>query len=432
MDVRCPGCGFAASEWAALCPQCRNSLDQERVGDPVDCTAPSGRIVGVGEVSAPESVGEGETPYRSSPAEDAGVIRAGRHGQGGRVLGWLLVACVVVVGAIGVSAAVRRARREVPHRADALPEVLTRERLILSGPGFVGEYTADGLLVGRLPVPDAGAARFVTHGSTVAFVSGGSAFTADLSRPDPPLGRPGVSVFSGPDGSTGVVGPGAGTRHVGYVSAGGKPVPSSVAPPGLPAGVTAVVGLPTGVLGSIPVVAPTAFVDFEPAMRLKLYTTDQVLDIGTVSGVVATSDGTIAIVACAGDGSDCRMALVDPVSRRYRPITFPAGYRATSSVEGAFSPDGRLLAAFVISSPANGDSSVRAVVIDVATGRVRLVEQDLPVAAQSARAAWSGDGDWLFLQVGGGPVLAQEIGGGKPVGALWPLRLDATRLVGAV
>lgn len=309
---------------------------------------------------------------------------------------------------------------------DGLPATLARERLLLSRPGYLGEFTARGTLVGQVPVPGTGTPRFVAHGSTVAFASGGSVFIDDLGHPEHPARLSGTAVFSGPHGSIGVVGSDGKVRNVDYVDAGGHRVDESTAPEGLPAGVSALAGLPAGVLGAFPVVAPTAFVDFEPAVRLGLYTTGPVLGIGTVSAVVAVSDRAIATVACSGDGSDCHLAVVDPENRRSRLIAFPAGYRAFAPVEGAFSPDGRTLAAFVISPGADGDSDVRAMLIDVATGRAQPAGPALPVAALSTQAAWSGDGRWLYFQVTGGPVLAQEVRKGEPYGSVWPLRLTVS------
>lgn len=345
----------------------------------------------------------------------------------------LVATAAVAVGSFTVATLVGGGRGGNPRLVGGLPATLAGERLVLSGPGFIGEYTAGGIALSRLSVPGGGVPNFVLRGETVAFASGGSVFTAGLGRPGLLEHQPGIAVFSGPGGAIGVVGsPEGAYRRVGYVDAGGRPVDPPKAPLRLPAGVSPVAGMPAGLLGAALMVAPTPFVDLKPVVRLRLYSTGASIDIGTVSAVVAASSRTVAVVVCAGDGSDCHMALVDPVRRRSRQVDFPAGYREFAPLEGAFSPDGRTLAAFLVTPGPDGRSGLRAVLIDVATGRSEIVGPALPVAATSTQASWSGDGRWLFFQVGDGPVFAQDVRNGQPHGALWPLRLKAAGQLAAL
>jgi hypothetical protein len=370
------------------------------------------------------------SPYAEAP----GGVRSDHlrgSGRGRARRRWLIAVAATTAAAGAVAASLPG--NSAPKLVDGLPSSLAAERLVMSGPGFVGDYTPTGRLVGRIPVPGPPVDSLVVHGQSVAFGTRGGASQAVLDRHGPPIQLDGTAVFPGPHGSTGVVGLQVpdGARRVGYVDVRGAPLARQGRPVVLSVVTTPIEGLPTGVLGTVPVVAPTAFVDFVPAVRLELYEPDRAVVLGTASVVAAADDRTAATVSCTGDGVDCRLVLLDLSTLRSRSVPAPGGYPEFAPVSGALSPDGRFAAAFVVAPDQNGNSDLRAVVVEVASGRSWLVGPAFPAAAISARAVWSGDGRWLFVHVAGADLFAQETGSKGPVGEMWPLRLQVTGLFAA-
>lgn len=92
------------------------------------------------------------------------------------------------------------------------------------------------------------------------------------------------------------------------------------------------------------------------------------------------------------------------------------GFRFEATYEGAFSPDGSLLALPVLTSPAtNGEDNRRQVaLVDVKRGTARLVEGPA-LADDYPLMAWSSTGDWLFFAAGAGRIMAYQPGTQSPV-----------------
>jgi hypothetical protein len=104
------------------------------------------------------------------------------------------------------------------------------------------------------------------------------------------------------------------------------------------------------------------------------------------------------LISCA-DG--CRVLHVSDTLRRARGVIVPPpGARFTESYDGAFSPDGRLVAVPAL----DGHGKPRVAIVDVAHRTARLVRGPR-LARDYQLMAWSQSG-WLFYNAGHGRLAA--------------------------
>jgi hypothetical protein len=123
--------------------------------------------------------------------------------------------------------------------------------------------------------------------------------------------------------------------------------------------------------------------------------------LGDVWKVVATytdSRGAKSLVAwlpasCTTSGS-CLLQLTDPATGATRQIRSPLGF----DFGGAFSPDGRQLAAFARTNPGDYNPETRLALIDLATGSLRPVPgATISIGDSLAWAQWMPDSRQLIV-----------------------------------
>jgi hypothetical protein len=119
-----------------------------------------------------------------------------------------------------------------------------------------------------------------------------------------------------------------------------------------------------------------------------------VIDTYTAPGA-STSVVAWIRAGCATPG--CDIVLTDTASGESRTVRAPDGFHGFF-YGGAFSPDGRLLAAFPSTVPAPVDPGVGVAVVDVADATVSVVRDvHLGTGEPYALVGWSPSGDWLFF-----------------------------------
>lgn len=105
--------------------------------------------------------------------------------------------------------------------------------------------------------------------------------------------------------------------------------------------------------------------------------------------------GTLAWIPfrCSGRPG-CPIELTDTASLRSRAVHPPPGHAFVDG--GAFSPDGRRLAAFVYGPPKHGETEAALAIVDLASGRLRLVPRDhFPLGENIAWAVWLSEDELL-------------------------------------
>ena len=133
-----------------------------------------------------------------------------------------------------------------------------------------------------------------------------------------------------------------------------------------------------------------------------------VLDLAASFIDTTTADGhtTVAWLRalrghCFYPAGDCQLVLTDLTTGLDRVIALPPGGLGFIG-GGAFSPDGKTLAAFIhpdhILGPGLNGQVMKLVIIDVATGTVRPVPGSLAEYGEPyGFATWSPDGRWMFF-----------------------------------
>lgn len=130
------------------------------------------------------------------------------------------------------------------------------------------------------------------------------------------------------------------------------------------------------------------------------------------------------LVAWCGQG--CLTLLITDVATGEDLAISPGGsFRFEETYEGAFSPDGTLLAVPVVTSPGTHLEGHRHQVgiVDARAGTVRLVEGS-DLADDYPAMAWSPSGEWLFFSAGAGRIMAYRRESEKAI--VLPVRAPAS------
>ena len=282
--------------------------------------------------------------------------------------------------------------------------------------------TADGSVV--KPLPQVAAVGYpvrpvATPQHLVMFVHGGDAYAVNADGRGP-VQHVGAAdrLFPADGGDVGLeVGAGLGATEpniVEYVAADGTVPQPGTTNVVLPSGSTAVARLVDGLL------------ILSPDGRLRLLSPSPTITLGPSRDVIGSFVATVAWTAttgCADDGINCPLHLTETARQADRLITPPPGFGGFTG-GGGFSPDGSWLAGFVYAPTVTPD--VQLVLIDTRSGQSRVIGPDLPVGEPIGSAAWSPDGQWLFFSGLSGPMYAQHVGAGGPIGATVALPLGAS------
>lgn len=105
-----------------------------------------------------------------------------------------------------------------------------------------------------------------------------------------------------------------------------------------------------------------------------------------------------------------KLHLTDVAMGEDLAISPSDSFRFEETYDGAFSPDGALLAVPVVTSPGTHEGHRHQVaIIDVKGGTARLVEGS-ELADDYPAMAWASHGEWLFFSAGGGRIMAYRPG----------------------
>jgi hypothetical protein len=406
MDVRCPNCRTEASEWAGHCPKCNSSLDDAELI----------QVAGRQAVSVVGPKARSSRPNR--------IIRRSAV---------LVVAMLAGLAAVGAGRAYLGSGGD--HRGVVLPDDLRHRLFFVAEPMATQVIRADGTVVQRLP--QLAAAGYpvqpvTTANHAVVFVHQGEAYRLgpDMRSPARRVGAA-DRLFPADGGNVGLeVGASATEqRFVAYMGADGTVAGPLSTGDALPAGSIAVDRL----VGRLLILSGDGHLRFVPTPAV---------DIGPVGSVIGAAHAAVAWTArvgCAPDGG-CPLHISD-FEGTERLISPPGGFGGFVG-GGAFSPDGASLGAFVF-SPTSQRPTLRMVLIDTRTLRVRTIGPPLPggepltvpqtnmapwpfTATPIGSAQWSPDGTWLFFSGLNGPMYAQLVRGGDPLGSPIAMPLSAS------
>jgi hypothetical protein len=425
MNVRCRGCQTEVSEWAALCPSCRRSLeDAELLPDPEPPPPPPADPAPV--------VGEPTDPWAEDgpeEEEDEGEPPSRRLARGRTAVLAGIAAVVLVGAAVGVAGLSRggghhqvrsgvsatqpnEAQVAVPH----LPADLAGERLFFADPGMTGLYQTDGAELSKLRVQGDGfpLEPLVSGLGIIVYIHDNRAYRTSVgaSGPTTDLG-PATWIFPGLNGSIGIqnaVGPGPSTIR--YMKADGT-FDFNQRTTVLPANETAIAEVPLGLViasGSdlsvpinevghlrISLVAQRKETNLQIEASGAMSLTPEFL--GAATAVIGVHGATVAWIRCPGDESvNCSLVLLNTTNMYTRVVQEPPDSSGFAQ-GGGFSPDGGRLAVFVRSGISDGGSVLQLEVYDLATGALTPVGPALVADEPDGSATWSMDG--LYLYFGG-------------------------------
>lgn len=301
-----------------------------------------------------------------------------------------------------------------------LPAALAREELFIADPGRTGIFRADGSVVEAIRnfSADGYPSRAVDSGSgLVVYVHQGQAYMVASKGGKPPV-RVGAadSVFPANDGAVGLfVGGPAGPGFVEYLAADGQLPEPGTDSTELAIGFTPVARLPSGLLVES---TPRSRLDTFQLEVMGIHTTEI---LGAATQVLDIHANNVAWLSCASIPPTCSLLVEDTSSNEHQVISTPPGYTGYTS-GGAYSPDGRFLATFVLS----GRGALGLEVVDVATGTATLIRG---VQGSTGTAAWSADGQWLYYGGNTGDLYAQGMRDGQPIGRQWRLPIQTSQTV---
>jgi hypothetical protein len=130
------------------------------------------------------------------------------------------------------------------------------------------------------------------------------------------------------------------------------------------------------------------------------------------------------LVAWCGQGCP-KLHVTDVATGKDLAVSSEDSFRFEETYEGAFSPDGTLLAVPVVTSPGTHLEGHRHQVgiVDARAGTAHLVEGS-DLADDYPAIAWSRSGEWLFFSAGAGRIMAYRLGSKKA--SVVPVRAPAS------
>jgi hypothetical protein len=343
----------------------------------------------------------------------------------------LIAAAVVLAGVLVVG----RVDKSAAHAGSGgLPNALASERLFFAEAGRTALYRADGTRLRTFPAT-AGVGYIqplVSGGGVLVYIHGGRAYRTSGTGAARPvnLGLASLqdaeasTIFPADGGGIGIeLAPLGRPATVRFMTAdGGTLTPASKRT--LPSGANVVAEVPRGLLiethGSFsdPILGISS-------LRLSILEAHTSVFLGVASAVIGIHGASVAWTTCpAPRSSNCALHVIDTSSGDARTIPPLAAYSGYAQSGGAFSPNGRMLAAFVPSRRPGGAMVLHLVVENVATGVVSVVAPAVPADARLVgTATWSADGHWLYFGGVSGRLHAEEIGRTGPRGHSWALPL---------
>ncbi len=132
--------------------------------------------------------------------------------------------------------------------------------------------------------------------------------------------------------------------------------------------------------------------------------------------------------SCRSGLRRCSLALTDIASNLTRTVDAPRDSNGFIG-GGAYSPDGRTLAAFVEAAPTKQGPAARLVLIDTASGAVQEVRgSQIGVGESYGFATWDPTGKWLFFGGFPGNMLVHRVGTDDAVALGLPARYTSVAL----
>jgi hypothetical protein len=399
VEVRCPQCAEAVSEWAAFCPGCGAALDDAELID----VAPESTHPDASDAQL--QTGHADRTLRRSRA----VLSRARMRVAVAV--GLVVATVVTVALVGTG--------ESGGSRAALPADLVAERLFIADPARTGVFRADGTpvdLVHDLPGEGYPSLAIESGSGLVVFVHDAQAYEVPSLGVSPPE-RVGDAdqIFPADKGAVGLfVGGPLGPGFVEYMSFDGVVPEPGTGSSQLSSGTVPVARLPDGLLVRTPSQSPNG------PFQLTLMSNRGTEQLGLADQMIGTSGTEVAWLSCASVPKSCTLVLDDTATDERQVIEPPTGY-STFVPGGGFSPDGRLLAAFAASSTAADKGTLRLTTVSTVGGRGSVIGPKLKAGPSGGTAAWSQDGRWLYFGGASGYLYAQRLG--VPIGPSGPFRL---------
>jgi hypothetical protein len=433
MDVRCRGCQAEVSEWAALCPVCRRSLDDAEPLPVPDPPPPPPAP----QLESPRPVSERPVSERAGAEdpwdEEDGRVDApwgGAISTRGRQVVLSAVAAVAIIGLVVGLVVSGRGHHVAPSSAPTtppvsattpattLPAALADERLFFADPGRTGLYQSDGVDLGNVKVEGTGypLEPLVSSLGIVVFIHDEDAFRTSVDASAPAVELGGASwIFPGRNGTIGVQSKAPGGRSiVRYMAADGaysRRGPATV----LPAGDTAIAQVPLGLVVAHGANLALAFNQLAhlqisllmPAKRAaggdgftavppadELSSTES---LGEGTAIIGVHRATVAWIRCPRDLSvDCSLHIVNTTTLSTQVVRYPADSSGFAQ-GGGFSPNGTLLATFVRTGVPDGASLVHAEVYDLASGLLTPIGPGLLAAELTGSGTWSADGRYLYF-----------------------------------
>ncbi|HLI02063.1 MAG TPA: hypothetical protein VKV06_14845 [Acidimicrobiales bacterium] len=340
----------------------------------------------------------------------------------------VVAAGVLLVGGVGRSAAHGRVR--------GLPNALASERLFFAEADRTGLYQADGVRLRTFPsLAGTGyVAPLVSGDGQVFYIHDGRAYRTSGTGAATPVNLGSVQVHAAasnliptPNGGIGIeLAPIEGPATIRLLNADGGHATTPLTRP-LPPGAHVAAEVPSGLL----IETPGSFSDPIVAissLRLSLFGPQRDVFLGLASAVIGVHGDAVAWTSCPAPRSpNCALHVMDTSSGEARIIPSPARYNGFAQIGGGFSPNGRMLAAFVPSRLPGGAVELHLVVEDLATRAVSVVEPAIPSDVLSGGVAtWSADGHWLYFGGVTGRLHAREIGPSGPRGHSWALPLPTS------
>ena len=420
------GCRMEVSEWAARCPHCGRALDNaEEIALSAEARPATPAVrVEAGEVTTSKTSSEAVASIRSTLRPTKFRFPSFRRRLIAAVAVFVVVVVAVAVGS--ESGRSGRGQRSKPSRAASgaphLPAGLANENLFIANGGSEGIFRADGGTVTSYRAPNAVGSALATADGLAVFVHGHEAYRAATSDRIPHLIGPGTSVFPANAGAVGIESARDGRRsYVYYVAADGVLPYLTGLPAPIPPGVSVVAQLSHGLL-----VRPKAA--GSQGIRLRVIEGRKPVALPAVTAVIGADRTTVAALICRGPDREvlgCPLYLLGTATHTDRSVPIPVGMNGYVQ-GGGFSPDGALLAAFVL-EPQSG--TVQLAIVDTVTLTVSVIAPPLSLGAQVGSVTWSQDGRWVFWHGPNTRLYAQQIPVRGPVGRPWPLSVPRSAAV---
>lgn len=394
--LRCRDCGAEVSEWAGRCPRCRGSLD----GALPLAEPPPEPAVEVLPEPTPEPL----------PPDSSGWSQRRLVGVGAAITVAVVIVAVLAwrTGTHRPAPAVALPTASPSPSASALqvPLAFRRYTLVYGPTSYARDFRV--IPLDGAPGRDLSAfmpSQMLQVGSTLAFVATGTAYSLSSPfREAPQAVAPADYLF--PADSPATVG----------VARGLGPSPVTIEVVDAFGNSTGAVRIPDGY-------EPVAYLRIGYLLRqpsgglLRTWRGQFLRTIGKAVQVLAVSGNTVAWTSsdgCDPQAFECPLHVTDAATGEDHVVPPPPGH-AGFVINGAFSPDQRSLAAYVMASATSRGLQEQLAIINLGTMQAILIPKAIvhPYDAMLTLATWTPDGAQVIFCGGSGPTFAYQPGGAE-------------------